>query len=792
MDEAVAAARAALAVADDTQRPRTLLLLAQALRLRSGIEAPGGLTGDTPDEAIALLGEVLSTGGRVTLHVEAYGLLSELLCARDRRVRAQDAAAGRHADGASPDLDEAVAAARQAVELAGKSGLDQTRARRRLCLALLSGFSARRDPDDLVEALTLAGEPPLIGKPTSDGKPTSVGEPTPVGEPLLFREDEQPPGGGDQVVGRLRAVLAQSSEIPPDERVARAATGLALATGDDRLALDLLHLAERHHPGDPGDFLLARARDLAGQHRYGPATALLVRAEQVFAAAYRELGEPLPEALQLGALGGLHQETGEPEKALECHRRAIALLQRSGSSGQEATHREARLQVARQHGHAAQACLDAGDPAAALAHALRAHNLHTEAGDAVAAALALAKAAMAEVVRTETARTETADPVKTEVAEAEEATAPVPQGMTGGWGEPGAGEPKADESKAGGDERLAVCVAGLEEAGAWEEACRVLDAHANLLLQYHHHDRAAACEARLVEIVRRHGRRREPADEWYRIAHRHRDLRDPAGAGVAFQRAEREYRGIGHHDGVAAVRYQLGVLAYVEGEPERAGVEFGRAAVAYGRVGDSHREASALSLRAVCLSRLDRDEDAAADLARAERLAAGDAGVAFIVTLYRATLDLKVGAYRRAGKGLLFALGLAAGEPLKTAVVRDRLAALAARTGDQQARIGSLELAVAAFRDAGQGRLAALASIRLGLVLKECGDPERARTALDEGLDGLPPALEQPPGATPHPSPGETEESGLPFELMVAATPGDPDLSAMAALAAMIKADLPR
>ncbi|MFF4621242.1 CHAT domain-containing protein [Nonomuraea jabiensis] len=674
--EPIAAARAALAAHGerDPARPRVLMLLGQALRL--------GLDAGRADEAIAALRAALAAGERLAPRAEAYGLVSEVL-----RWRAAHS-------GRVDDLHEAVASARQGLELAVKSGQDPAPAQRVLCGALLARFSAQGDPGDLGEVLELARE------------------------------------GDPELLSQLGAALAGTP--PPDERLAGAATELALAARDDEVTVELLRYAERQSES-PGEFLLECGLRLASLGRRRAACAVLGRSAEAFgsgsgeparmayalaeqgrgyqelgelgaalesfarsAAVYGSLGEVRAEALQLGSMGVVLLRAGDPVRALEHHHRAIALCESAGLAAEEAA----------QQGHAAEAFLAAGDPDGAVACAVQARELYRELGETVPAAMALVPAARAAV-------------------------------------------DQGDLTAAA--ERMAACAIELEAAGAWEDACRALDAHAVLLVERGHPGQAAACETRLVEIVRRRGERREPADEWYRIAGRRRARGDADGARTAFGLAEREYESLGHYDGAASARYNLGALSYAEGEPGRALEEFGAAAEAFARLRVPVKEASALTMRASCLTALDRYDDALADLERALELAAaeGDAGAVLVAVLGRVAVDLRLGAWDEAAERLNSALGLSAGDPLKEAVVRDRLAALAARTGDLDAQVEALELAVAGFRDGDQPRLAALTSIKLGFALEERGEFRRARAALEAGLSTLTP----PPAPSDRPAP---------------------------------------
>ncbi|MEV4174357.1 CHAT domain-containing protein [Nonomuraea sp. NPDC049709] len=741
--EPVALARAALtAHADhDPARPATLLLLAQALSLALpttpvvASEAPGapppltataaghaGVAVAVADEAVAVLREALSAGERPDFQVTAYGLVSEVLCWRAVRVEGE-----RRAE----DLREAVLAARQGAELALKTSHDQGAAQRALCRALLARHAAQGDPRDLTEALTLAG----------DGDPGLLAELSAALDTVLDTGSAPGPGGG----------------AGADEQLALVATELALQTPDEDVALKLLRVAEQQGaeaPGERGEFLLGAAGRLAEAGRGRIAGDVLERAVRAFeaagsrsraayalsrlggdhedqgrpeqalaayarsAAVHHDLGDPRSEAAQLAAMGLVHLRAGDPARAVEHHLRAIALCEAAGLAADEAAHQA----------HAAEAYLAAGDPTAAVTCAARARDLHLELGQTRAAALALVHAATAAV--------------------------------------------NQDDLTAAG-ERIAACAIELEAAGAWEDACRALDAHAVLLTRRGHPGQAAACETRLVEIVRRRGRRREPADEWYRIAQRRRGHGDTGGARIAFELARREYEALGHHDGAASVRYNLGALAYAEGDPERALEELGAAGETFAGLRAQAKEAMALTMRATCLTALGRVDDALADLDRALELAAGqgDLEALLTATLGRAAVDVELGELQEAEERLYSALGLAAGDVLKEAVVRDRLAALAGRTRDLGARAEALEAALAGFRDAGQDRLAALASIKLGFTLEARGEFRRARAALEEGLAGL----EKAP---------DLGTAGAPFEV-VAAMAGDPDGTVLARVAAI-------
>ncbi|MEU6714663.1 CHAT domain-containing protein [Nonomuraea sp. NPDC046802] len=701
----IAAARAALAVHGERDQARAgvLMLLGQALKL--------DLTAEHADEAVAALREALETEERPASRAQAYGLVSEVLRRR-----------GTRPGGRASDLHEAVAAARQGVELVAKGSDGQASARRALCTALLARFSALDDPRDLAETLTLADD-----------------------------DDAD-------LLARLGAVLDRALPLPLDEPLAQAATDLAVRTRDEDMALKLLRYAERQ-ASSSGDYLLDVALRLAELGRLAAASGVLERAAASFeaagehsraadtlsrqgaglekmgeyeraleaygrsAAVHRELGEHRAEALRLGSMGVIHLKTGDPARAVEHHLRAIALCERAGLAAEEAA----------AQGQAAEAYLAVGDPAGAVACAVRARELHGTLGQSQEAAAALAYAARAAVDQ---------------------------------------GDLTASA------ERIAACAIELEAAGAWEAACRALDAHTVLLAGRGHRTQAAACETRLVEIVRRRGERREPADEWFRIARRYRERGDTRGARAAFELAEREYEAISDHDGAGIVRHNLGVLAYTGGSAEAALEEFGAAAETFLRLREPAKEAAALTMRATCLTGLGRHDDALADLERAAELAAaaGDLEALLTATLGRAALDVALGEPQEALERLYTALELAGGDPLKEAVVCDRLAGLAARTGDQTARVEALERAVTGFRAARQDRLAALAAVKLGFALEECGEFGRARAALEQGLAGLEPGGGSPGAAVP--------PQGAPFE-MIATMADSLDAEVLARLAAI-------
>ncbi|WP_336215202.1 CHAT domain-containing protein [Nonomuraea sp. LPB2021202275-12-8] len=705
--EAIAAARSAVAACgpDDPLRPNALLLLGQALRLDLSMSAA--------DEAVAALREALEQEQAEPFQAEAHALVSEVL-----RWRAM---AGEERQEA--DLDDAVLAARQAADAAAKSSHNQPVTMGALAKALLLRFTVRGDTGDLAEALVLASS-----APQSD---------------LELRS-------------QLGRVLEAADRLPgaPGEHLAQAATRLALVSDDEEAARVLLRIGERHAraAGEAGPFLAATAVQLAERERFRLAIELLERAGPVFAAAgdpaeaadalsrigrhheelgeweqalrafersaaaYRDLGESLPEASQAGHMGAVAARAGEPRRAIEFHLRAADLCGRAGLAGQEATHR----------GHAAGAGLAAGDHAAALECAGRARELHLAAGETERAATVLISGARAHA---------------------------------------GLGDLPAAA------ELITTCAAELEAIGAWDDACQALDSHALLLYALGHPDHAAACEASIVDIVRRRGQRLDPADEWFHIARRRRARGDLPAARRAFELAERAYNTLGHADGIASVRYNLGALGHGENAAEQAAQDFGTAAEAFARLQMPVREAAARTMRGACLTELGRFDGASAELGRALELAAGETDLAalFSVTLAQAELSMAAGRLPEAEERLFSALGTAAADPVREAIVRERMALLAARTGDPEGEIEALGMAAAGFRAGGRPHLGALAAIRLGLALEELGDLARARTALEEGLAGLGPSPARPP-------------ADAPYELMAARDPDPWVLTRLAAI----------
>ncbi|WP_206059660.1 hypothetical protein, partial [Nonomuraea zeae] len=208
---------------------------------------------------------------------------------------------------------------------------------------------------------------------------------------------------------------------------------------------------------------------------------------------------------------------------------------------------------------------------------------------------------------------------------------------------------------------------------------------------------------------------------------------------------------------------------------------FGAAGEAFAGLRAHGKEAAALTMRASCLAVLGRFDEATREADRAIELAAadGDLEALLAATLGRARLDVELGELQKAGERLGSALRLASGDPLREAVVHERLAWLAGRTGDLGARVAELEPAVAGFREAGEARLSALASIELGFALEERGEFRRARAALEEGLQGLARAGD--------------EGSQAPFELIVAAGGGrDPSVLSRLAAIQLTLGDLTR
>ncbi len=675
--EATAAARSAVAACgeDEPLRARALLLLGQALRLDLGMSAA--------DEGIAALREALADDQEPSFLAEAYGLLSELL-----RRRAMDGDDGREAD-----LDEAVAAARQAVEAHDRPVTVGT-----LVKALLQRFRARDEATgditvDLTEALVLAS-----------------------------RAQQ----GDRELRTQLRLAVEDADLLtrPPGEDLARAATRLALVYDEEETARVLLRIGERHArvAGEAGPFLAATAVQLAERERFRLAIELLERAGPAFttagdqaeaadalaligghhrelgewepalrafdraAAAYHELGESLKEATQVGDMGTMADRAGDPRRAAELHLRAATLCAQAGLASAEASHR----------GDAAAAYLAAGDPTAAQDCADRARELHQALGHAEQAAAVLigSARACAELGRLPAAA-----------------------------------------------ELITTCAAELEALGVWDDACQALDSHARLLYTLGHPDHAAACETSIVDIVRRHGQRRDPADEWRHIARRRHARGDLPAARRAFELAERAYNTIEDADGLAAVRYDLGVLGYGDDAEEQAAQDFATAAEAYARLGAGVKESAARTLRGACLMELNRFDAAAAELGRALGLAAGarDLTALYSVTLAQAELAMTAGRLSEAEARLLAAHGLAAADPVREAIVRERMAQLTPPAGDPEVLrlVGdpeTLRVAGASFRDHGRPHLAALTCLRLGFAFEARGELPRARAALEEGL----------------------------------------------------------
>ncbi|MET8003805.1 hypothetical protein [Nonomuraea glycinis] len=800
--EATAAARSAVAACgeDDPLRPRALLLLGQALRLDLSMTAA--------DEGIAALREALAADQEPSFLAEAYGLMSELL-----RRRAMDGDEGHEAD-----LDEAVTTARRAVE-----AHDRPKTLSTLVKALLQRF---REP---TPHPTTAPHPttPHPTTPHTTAVPHTAPHTTAATQGAATQgaaTQSAAPHAGDtpdrldtadlaEALGlasraqgdrelrtQLRRALEETDLLtrPPGEDLARAATRLALVYDEEETARLLLRIGERRArvAGEAGPFLAATAVQLAERERLRLAIELLERAGPAFttagepveaadalslagshhqelgewepalrayqhaAAAYRELGEGPGEAAQVGKMGAVAARAGDPQRAIELHVRAAALSAQAGLAAEEASHRS----------DAAAAYLAAGDPGAARECAGRARELYQALGQAERAATALIDSARACV---ELGRLPTAA------------------------------------------ELITTCAAELEALGAWDDACQALDSHARLLYRLGHAEHAAACETSIVDIVRRHGQRRDPADEWLHIARRRHARGDLPAARRAFELAERAYNTIGDADGLAGVRYDLGVLGYGDNALEQAAQDFATAAEAYARlragaeepaaprVGTEKpaalragaekpaalragaeepavpqvgaegsgalrmgsdesavprveagkpaapqagvkesaarraavKESAARTMRGVCLMELDRFDAAAAEFHRALELAAGerDLTALYSVTLAEAELAMMTGRLAEAETGLLAAHGLATGDPVREAIVRERMARLVSHTGDPE----TLRLAGASFRDHGRPHLAALVCLRLGFAFEARGDLSRARAAFEEGLAAL-------------------------------------------------------
>jgi tetratricopeptide (TPR) repeat protein len=158
-------------------------------------------------------------------------------------------------------------------------------------------------------------------------------------------------------------------------------------------------------------------------------------------------------------------------------------------------------------------------------------------------------------------------------------------------------------------------------------------------------------------------------------------------------------------------------------------------------------------MRGACLMELDRFDAAAAELGRALELAAGerDLTALYSVTLAQAELAMTTGRLPEAEARLLAAHGLAAADPVREAIVKERTARLVSHAGtpeildpagtsetlDPTGDPETLRVAGASFRDHGRPHLAALTCLRLGFAFEARGELPRARAALEEGLAAL-------------------------------------------------------
>ncbi|TXK39885.1 tetratricopeptide repeat protein [Nonomuraea sp. C10] len=470
-----------------------------------------------------------------------------------------------------------------------------------------------------------AGTPDVVTGPANAtaGPPDVIAGPTYI----AARSGDEAGTGDSADPGRATGIGGRAAEEGPGDEsknvraatyLVRAATGLAGHRGR-RMAIELLERAGKAfaEAGEPVQAADTYSR-IGNEHEELGAWEAALRAFEHAADGYGALGHPREEAAQRAAMGNACARAGEPRRAAACYRRAAELCREAGLHADEATYQE----------RAAAAYLDAGDRAEALERAGRARELHLTRGDAERAARALIPGARAG---------------------AELGHLPAAA------------------------ELISTCASELEAIGKWDDACQALDGHAVLLYELGHADHAAACEAAIVDVVRRRGQRREAADEWYHIARRRLSRADVPGARRAFERAERAYNQLGHRDGVAAVRYHLGVIGFTGAGMEQATQDFGTAAEAFAA---PERVAAARTMRAACLVELGRCDEASAelDLAMRPAVAEGDIGALFSIALVRATADLRTGHPDDALDRLRAALGLGAGDPLREAVVHERLA----------------------------------------------------------------------------------------------------------------------
>lgn len=709
--DAIDAAQTAMdAMSEDLRlRPECLLLGGYSLLILLRLS----MTSELADRTCTMLREAVESLAGTSLQAHAYGLLSDALGCRAEIVSEQAAA---------EDIRQSVAAARSAIELVALDSPEHTDVVSALILALLRRFRAEGDARDLTEALDVA-------RRQAQDFPDERGRSDLVIIARLLEASES--GTGDSETAALVAGLSDEAILAR----ARDMLSLALDSRDESLTTRLVGAGEwilgvRGDALAPARFLVTAADRLDQRGRPREAAFALTRAADGFAAA----GEKAGQANALSRLGLVNMHLSAWDAAVETFGRSAHLYRDLGRTPDEVQQRI----------RAADAMAAAGDHCPAIeryrtsievcrseclpdleAHAqLSCGIAYRTIQDAATALVCLERAlvlfeTLADTVGVADATIALAE-IRIESDDLDEAASQVEHGAR-------------------------ICLS----ADDWQTTGRILAQHINALIAGGHGPTAAAHETQLLDLLRRHGAPREPADFAYSIAQRHRDAGDAPGALQAFHAARAEYLGISDMDGVASADQNIGTLHASSGNPDLALAAFRDAAEQFARLGSSAKAAGSHAAAAAILAMSDRLDEAASELNEAERFAAmaSDTAPMFAVTIARAKLELVRGRSDAAAGCLARAQQLASGEPLPEALVYEERARLAQHNGDLTAEIEALDLAVEFFRDGGAPQLAAAVLVRLGLALERRGDASRARDALEEGTDQLLRHSAAPPAA---------------------------------------------
>ncbi|MFC1403365.1 MULTISPECIES: CHAT domain-containing protein [Streptacidiphilus] len=688
-EEALGVARAAVAAADAAHRWTALVLLGKAwlqvLHRTNDIAAA--------DEALGTLRQAVACSDGAEQRGTALTALAEVLRLRSR-------VAPTVPDGSAPDLDLAVAHAREAVGLVQPGGPNHAAAAECLVQTLLGRLFDQHDHRDLLDALECARG--------------------------MRAEEDQPFLRRTALLARLldRSETDIGSYPPVDvepeaaAEIVRMAHALAQAVEDDDLTVRLFLAATAwsvlgNEPDAVPRHLLDTAQFLMDRGRFRAANGLLAHAVHGFA----EAGERFWEAYAISRTGLNHEDLQEWDRALDAFARSAPLFRESGDAHWELLQigNMGIVQAKRgDHGDAVEYFRRTVELArvAGLArdeadYLSREGDCHRALGDHAAAAHCYEQAGARYL---ECDMGEEAAFSLSSLAAARAAV----------------GEP---------DAAVRAAVRAAEAAPEWQTAAQVLSDTAEELLRGGWLDQAAGVEERLVGVLEQSGQPYRAAGACFAAGHRRHAAGDTVGSMAAFEAARDAFLRIGRPAHAAQVDYQLGGLYLECDAPDRAADVLRAAADTLEAHGLDEVAVGARTLAAGCLTAVGERTEAEAQIAGAVEIAArsGNTASLFEVALAQARLARSGGDADAWAAALDRADLVTGGDPAREALVHAERARLAEADGETTLAVEEWELATELLRELPKAQ--AVARVRLGLALERAGEAGRARSVLDDAVE---------------------------------------------------------